>query len=89
MLGLSSGRVDLSWGAATDNVGVAGVQFKVDGVNQGAEDTVSPYTTTWNATNPSGMSVRTNRRRQSSSTAMDGMSSAAQVLASTTSFSLR
>jgi hypothetical protein len=32
---------------ASDNVGVAGVQFKVDGTNVGAEDTVSPYTVNW------------------------------------------
>lgn len=32
---------------ASDNVGVAGVQFKVDGVNVGAEDTTSPYSTSW------------------------------------------
>ena len=35
---------------ATDNVGVAGVQFRVDGVNVGAEDTVSPYGVTWDST---------------------------------------
>jgi hypothetical protein len=35
---------------ASDNVGVVGVQFKVDGVNLGAEDTVSPYTVNWNTT---------------------------------------
>ena len=28
---------------ASDNVGVAGVQFKFDGVNLGTEDTTSPY----------------------------------------------
>ena len=28
---------------AADNVGVAGVQFKLDGANLGAEDTTSPY----------------------------------------------
>ena len=28
---------------ASDNVGVAGVQFKLDGANLGAEDTTSPY----------------------------------------------
>ncbi len=32
---------------ASDNTGVVGVQFKVDGVNMGSEDTVSPYTYTW------------------------------------------
>ncbi len=34
--------------SASDDVGVAGVQFRVDGVNLGAEDTASPYTTSWN-----------------------------------------
>jgi hypothetical protein len=38
---------------ATDNVGVAGLQFKVDGVNLGAEDTAGPYTATWNTTTSS------------------------------------
>jgi hypothetical protein len=33
---------------ATDNVAVVGVQFKVDGSNLGAEDTVSGYTALWN-----------------------------------------
>jgi hypothetical protein len=32
---------------ATDNVGVVGVQFKLDGANLGAEDTTSPYSVTW------------------------------------------
>ena len=38
---------------ATDNVGVAGVQFKIDGVNLSAEDTVSPYQVTWDSTTTS------------------------------------
>jgi hypothetical protein len=33
---------------ATDNVGVAGVQFRIDGANLGGEDQVPPYETTWN-----------------------------------------
>jgi chitodextrinase len=37
-------------GTATDNVGVAGVQFKLDGANLGAEDTTAPYSITWNTT---------------------------------------
>ena len=36
--------------AATDNVGVAGVQFKLDGANVGAEVTTAPYAVTWNTT---------------------------------------
>jgi Domain of unknown function (DUF4082)/Bacterial Ig domain len=35
---------------ASDNLGVAGVQFKLDGVNLGAEDTTSPYSVSWNST---------------------------------------
>jgi hypothetical protein len=35
---------------ATDNVGVAGVQFKLGGVNLGAEDTSSPYSAAWDTT---------------------------------------
>jgi hypothetical protein len=35
---------------ATDNVGVASVQFKLDGVNLGAKDTTAPYSVSWNTT---------------------------------------
>jgi len=35
---------------ASDNVGVAGLQFKLDGANLGAEDLGSPYAATWNTT---------------------------------------
>ena len=34
---------------ASDNNGVAGVQFQVDHVNVGVEDTTSPYSITWNS----------------------------------------
>src|SRR6267142_1416684 len=37
-------------GTASDNVGVVGVQFKLDGANLGAEDTTSPYSVSWNTT---------------------------------------
>ena len=33
---------------ASDNVGVVGVQFRLDGTNVGAEDTTSPYSVSWN-----------------------------------------
>src|SRR5207248_10208249 len=36
--------------SATDDVGVVGVQFKMDGANLGAEDTGAPYGVTWNTT---------------------------------------
>jgi hypothetical protein len=35
---------------ASDNVGVAGVQFKLDGGNLGAEDTTAPYSVSWDTT---------------------------------------
>jgi hypothetical protein len=35
---------------AADNVGVYGVQFKVDGAEVGAEDTSSPYALSWDTT---------------------------------------
>src|SRR6266498_2526812 len=38
---------------ASDNVGVAGVQFKLDGANLGVEDTASPYSVSWNTTGAS------------------------------------
>lgn len=39
-----SGTINLT-ASATDNVGVAGVQFTLDGANIGTEDTTSPYST--------------------------------------------
>jgi hypothetical protein len=36
--------------SASDNVGVAGVQFFVDGIATGAEDTTSPYSAAWDTT---------------------------------------
>src|SRR5436309_4261864 len=36
--------------AASDNLAVAGVQFKLDGVNLGAEDTSAPFSLAWNST---------------------------------------
>lgn len=38
---------------ASDDVDVVGVQFKLDGVNLGSEDTSAPYTITWNTTGSS------------------------------------
>ncbi|MBI3885758.1 MAG: glycoside hydrolase family 9 protein [Opitutae bacterium] len=35
---------------ASDNVGVAGVQFKLDGANLGAEDATAPYSFSWDST---------------------------------------
>ncbi|MHB8624537.1 MAG: Ig-like domain-containing protein [Sulfuricaulis sp.] len=47
-----SGSIAVSANAA-DNVGVVGVQFKLDGANLGAEDTTSPYSISWNTTTAS------------------------------------
>jgi hypothetical protein len=44
-----SGSVTVS-ATASDPVGVAGVQFKLDGANLGAEVTTSPYSTPWATT---------------------------------------
>ncbi len=35
---------------AADNIGVAGVQFRLDGANLGAEDTTAPYSVDWDTT---------------------------------------
>src|SRR5207247_2427977 len=39
--------------SATDNVGVVGVQFKLDGANLGAEVLAAPYSLSWNTTGAS------------------------------------
>jgi hypothetical protein len=44
-----SGNVAVS-ASASDNVGVASVQFRLDGANLGAADTSAPYAVTWNTT---------------------------------------
>src|SRR5207302_341109 len=42
--------------SASDNVGVVGVQFLLDGANLGAEDTTAPYSVSWNTTTASNAS---------------------------------
>jgi predicted secreted protein len=44
-----SGSITAS-AAASDNVGVVGVQFRLDGANLGTEDTAAPYSISWNTT---------------------------------------
>jgi hypothetical protein len=44
-----SGTITVS-ASASDNVGVAGVQFQLDGAPLGAEDTTNPYSVTWDTT---------------------------------------
>jgi len=51
MLNPTSGWVHgtiVPWVSATDNLGVVGVQFKLDGNNLGAELTTLPYRLSWN-----------------------------------------
>ena len=45
---ISGGSVTVS-ANASDNVGVVGVQFQLDGVNLGSEDTSAPYSISWNS----------------------------------------
>src|SRR5262249_11825844 len=47
-----SGTITVS-ANASDNLGVAGVQFKLDGANVGAEVTTAPYSISWNTTSAS------------------------------------
>src|SRR5207244_3102792 len=47
-----SGTITVS-ANASDNVGVVGVQFQLDGVNAGAEVTTPPYSVPWNTTTSS------------------------------------
>ena len=44
-----SGTVTVS-ASTSDNVGVTGVMFKLDGANLGSEDTTSPYSISWDTT---------------------------------------
>src|SRR5205823_1419828 len=44
-----SGTISVT-ATAGDNVGVVGVQFKVDGANLGAEDLTAPYSAAWDTT---------------------------------------
>ena len=47
-----SGTIPVS-ANASDNVGVVGVQFTLDGANLGTEDTSAPYSVSWNTTTAS------------------------------------
>src|SRR5882724_7619037 len=47
-----AGPIDVS-ATASDDVAVAGVQFKLDGVDLGAEDTTAPYSVPWDTSTAS------------------------------------
>jgi hypothetical protein len=54
-----SGTITVS-ASATDNIGVFGVQFKVDGMYLGAKVTTVPYAITWNSASvPNGLHTLT------------------------------
>ena len=55
-----SGSVTIA-ATASDNVGVAGVQFLLDNNTLGAEDTTSPYSVSWNTTTPQTARIRSPR----------------------------
>jgi hypothetical protein len=48
-----SGSAVTDSASASDDVGVVGVQFKLDSANLGTEDTTSPYSISWNTTTTS------------------------------------
>jgi predicted secreted protein len=50
--GTVSGTVSVS-ANATDDIGVVGVQFQLDGADLGSEDTTAPYAIDWNTTTAS------------------------------------
>src|SRR5437870_2429319 len=64
--------------SATDNVGVVGVQFKLDGANLGAEVTAAPYSVSWNTT------TATSGAHTLTATARDAASNTATATASVT-----
>jgi hypothetical protein len=67
--------------SASDNVGVAGVQFKLDGVNLGSEVVTTPYVVPWNTTvTPNGSHTLTAVARDAG-----GNSSASAAVAVTVS----
>ena len=55
--GTLSGIVTVS-ANASDNVGVAGVQFYLDGALLGTEDTTAPYSVSWNTTTATNATTR-------------------------------
>ena len=57
-----SGTVNVA-ASASDDIGVIGVRFFVDGVALGAEDTTAPFDASWNTTAPAERQPRADRRR--------------------------
>src|SRR5262249_47718733 len=70
--------------SASDNVGVVGVQFLLDGANLGAEVTSSPYTVSWN-TGTAGNGSHSLSARARDAAGNTGTASAVSVTVSNTS----
>ena len=77
-----SGRIDVT-ATASDNVGVVGVQFLLDGTPLGAQDTTSPYSVSWDASTATpGARVLSARARDAANNI--GTSSNVNVMVDTT-----
>ncbi len=88
---VSGSAVTLS-ATAADNVGVVGVQFKIDGVATGAEDLTSPYSISWNSTTASNGShtiTATARDAVGNSTTSTGVAVTVSNAAVTADFNTR
>lgn len=84
-----SGTISVA-ATASDNIGVAGVQFLLDGASLGSEDTSSPYGISWDTTNVANGThtlsarVRDAAGNQTTSSAVSVTLSNAVVVADTT-----
>ena len=68
-----NGKVTVS-ANASNNVAVIGVQFLLDGVALGAEDTTAPYSISWNTKNsPNGLHNLTAAREMPPGTGLTSM----------------
>ena len=71
--------------SASDNTGVVGVQFLVDGAPLGAEDTAAPYSVTWDTTSVSGGAhAVTARARDAAGNVTTSAAASAAAVATTT-----
>ena len=82
-----SGTVPLS-ATASDNVGVAGVQFLVDSAALGAEDTTAPYSVSWNTTTAGPHTLTAQARDAAGNTTSASVSVTVELAASKTQIAL-
>ena len=79
-----SGTVTVS-ATANDNVGVAAVEFQVDGVALGNDDTIAPYSASWDSSAyPPGQHVVRARARDAAGNVSAWSSATVQVVSSAT-----